>query len=399
MVPKVAQTTPRVVWTRGGGGLQKILCKVYPVFKASLQPPSPSNAALCMPIDSSAGALDKQADEQAGDRPGAGDYAVPVQRHGYGAGAREREGRGLQVLLHPPRPVGAKGSPDGDHGEVRAAGGPTRGARNVREAALRSTWDGGVRTPACAEFIERAAKADRDGHEGKHRGEEGGEGEWGERDSTKGGRRLVLKRPPRPSIAVGTPKMGEPKVHMTPPPPPRVQRKIKSAKHTVRTGVFVGHAVRYSINSVPKPGTQLIGSPKNTVRSVRWTWHSLDTRAGRTTLPQRQRILGWAADTEEKAGEMGRRGGWGVEGRGVWDDPVHASESVSPSQSPTKLSAFPFSSALPCPLLVAAQDVLQPLAAAHRRIGLPQGRIDSRILDTGLVLPTPPPPFFQGPKF
>ena len=34
----------------------------------------------------------------------------------------------------------------------------------------------------------------------------------------------------------------------------RVQRTIKSPKNTVRTGVFVGHAVRYPINSVPKPG-------------------------------------------------------------------------------------------------------------------------------------------------
>ena len=38
------------------------------------------------------------------------------------------------------------------------------------------------------------------------------------------------------------------------PPRPRVQRTIKSSKNTVRTGVFVGHAVRYSINSVPKLG-------------------------------------------------------------------------------------------------------------------------------------------------
>ena len=38
-------------------------------------------------------------------------------------------------------------------------------------------------------------------------------------------------------------------------PPPRVQRTIQSSKkkNTVRTGVFVGHAVRYPINSVPPP--------------------------------------------------------------------------------------------------------------------------------------------------
>ena len=39
------------------------------------------------------------------------------------------------------------------------------------------------------------------------------------------------------------------------PPPPRVQRTTKSSKNTVRTGVFVGPAVRYLINSVPKPET------------------------------------------------------------------------------------------------------------------------------------------------
>ena len=38
-----------------------------------------------------------------------------------------------------------------------------------------------------------------------------------------------------------------------PPPPARVQRTIKSSKQTV-----VGHAGRYPMNPVPKPGTQLI---------------------------------------------------------------------------------------------------------------------------------------------
>ena len=36
---------------------------------------------------------------------------------------------------------------------------------------------------------------------------------------------------------------------------PRVQRTMKSSKHNVRIGVFIGHAVRYLRNSVPKPGT------------------------------------------------------------------------------------------------------------------------------------------------
>ena len=62
------------------------------------------------------------------------------------------------------------------------------------------------------------------------------------------------------------------------PPPPRVQRTIQSSRNTVRTGVFLGYAVRYSIKSVPKPGASLIGFNKNTVRmkvfvgdGIRWT--------------------------------------------------------------------------------------------------------------------------------
>ena len=50
------------------------------------------------------------------------------------------------------------------------------------------------------------------------------------------------------------------------------------ANNKIQTGVFVGHAVRYSMNSVPTTGT----SPKNYSRngSVRWTRHSLDTGSG-----------------------------------------------------------------------------------------------------------------------
>ena len=51
------------------------------------------------------------------------------------------------------------------------------------------------------------------------------------------------------------------------PPPPRVQRTITSSKNTVRTGVFVAHTIWYLNNSVPEPGTTLIGSQKNTVRT------------------------------------------------------------------------------------------------------------------------------------
>ena len=67
----------------------------------------------------------------------------------------------------------------------------------------------------------------------------------------------------------GTP--GPPPSLVMPPPPPRmelcgvlvtrasppscVQRTIKSSENTVQMGVFVGHAVRYSMNAVPKPGT------------------------------------------------------------------------------------------------------------------------------------------------
>ena len=39
------------------------------------------------------------------------------------------------------------------------------------------------------------------------------------------------------------------------PAPPTVSGTTKSSKTMVRTGVFVGHAIRYLINSVPKPGT------------------------------------------------------------------------------------------------------------------------------------------------
>ena len=44
--------------------------------------------------------------------------------------------------------------------------------------------------------------------------------------------------------------------------PACVQRTIQSSKNTVRTGVFIKHAVRHSINSVPKPGASLIRSHK-----------------------------------------------------------------------------------------------------------------------------------------
>ena len=49
------------------------------------------------------------------------------------------------------------------------------------------------------------------------------------------------------------------------PPPTPVQQTINSSKNAVRTGVFVGHAVRYPINSVPKPSPSLIRSQKITL--------------------------------------------------------------------------------------------------------------------------------------
>ena len=46
----------------------------------------------------------------------------------------------------------------------------------------------------------------------------------------------------------------------TPPPPPRVQRTILSSKNTIRTGVFIGHAVlrarQYSETAVTHPSAQ-----------------------------------------------------------------------------------------------------------------------------------------------
>ena len=49
---------------------------------------------------------------------------------------------------------------------------------------------------------------------------------------------------------------------VTPPPPPAVQRTIKSSKKTVRTRVFVGHAVRYPINELRWLGTKFLQIPK-----------------------------------------------------------------------------------------------------------------------------------------
>ena len=53
---------------------------------------------------------------------------------------------------------------------------------------------------------------------------------------------------------------------IAPPPPPGVQR-TKSSKNTVRTGVFVRHAVRCRINSMPTPGPYCIRSQRITVRT------------------------------------------------------------------------------------------------------------------------------------
>ena len=52
-----------------------------------------------------------------------------------------------------------------------------------------------------------------------------------------------------------------------PPRPLPCPPNNKVLKSTVRTGMFVGHAVRYLINSVPKSGTQLFGSQN--IRSER----------------------------------------------------------------------------------------------------------------------------------
>ena len=65
-----------------------------------------------------------------------------------------------------------------------------------------------------------------------------------------------------------------------PPPPPAVQRTLKSSKNTVRTGVFVGHAVRYSMNSVPKPGAYLFGSQKKYGPNGSVCWTGRWTRGG-----------------------------------------------------------------------------------------------------------------------
>ena len=63
----------------------------------------------------------------------------------------------------------------------------------------------------------------------------------------------------------------------------RVQRTIKTSKNTVRTGAFVGQAVRYPINSVPKPGGPSLRRSQKKCGpngSIRWTTHSSDTGGG-----------------------------------------------------------------------------------------------------------------------
>ena len=97
-------------------------------------------------------------------------------------------------------------------------------------------------------------------------------------------------------------------------PIPRVQRTKKSSKNTVRTGVFVGHAVWHLINSVPKPDTSLVRSPKIMVRSVCWTKHLLDGGGGLGEAAFRgifrhrllsilsQHISGWRQTSESLSG-------------------------------------------------------------------------------------------------
>ena len=80
-------------------------------------------------------------------------------------------------------------------------------------------------------------------------------------------RARVQGRAPAPTQAPGQPPItNENEIASTntnithkppaPPPLPRVQRTIQSSRNTVQTELFVGHAVRYPIDSVPKPGPQ-----------------------------------------------------------------------------------------------------------------------------------------------
>ena len=86
--------------------------------------------------------------------------------------------------------------------------------------------------------------------------------------------RVTLGQEPHQLVLV--PMCASQSSKLPPPPPCPASNKILQ-KNTVRTGVFVGHAVRYPINSVPKSGPSLIGSQENTVRmevfvgqSIRW---------------------------------------------------------------------------------------------------------------------------------
>ena len=77
------------------------------------------------------------------------------------------------------------------------------------------------------------------------------------------------------------------------PPLPRVQQTIKSSKNKVRTGVFVGHAIRYPINSARKPGTQFMKySPDGSVRWTRGAGGGGGGRGGGCVYLSPERVVG-----------------------------------------------------------------------------------------------------------
>ena len=142
-------------------------------------------------------------------------------------------------------------------------------------------------------------------------------------------------------------------------PPPRIQRTIKSLKHRLRTGMSVGHGVRYLLHSVPKPSPKLIGSQK--VRSERK--YSLDKAF------------------------VGQRGGGGISGSSrcrFWHCRKKPHDSAVPPWRPslwcpyTQPQTSPQTHAL-CTAPAVAVAQLQRQVIAQSRVGLRDDMFDDHI--------------------
>ena len=234
-----------------------------------------------------------------GRRPGGGGWhCVDLQgraqrvRRARGGGGGLRKRRGWSTPPPPPKPgpaghtgqasasrMGGYSPGRGGDGRARANGcvggrGESRGlptAPQRRGSALRrgvrrapyitfgSEGAGRVRSVAIVWVRQRAVAVKRrtDCETQWPAPDRAGAGHWTRRAPPKCPQRTVAPRPPGTRMTVGMEWLSEAcdvSNCPPPPPPPRVQRTIKTSKNTVRTGVFVGHAIRHPINSVPKPG-------------------------------------------------------------------------------------------------------------------------------------------------